>query len=396
VQSVFLALAQQAPALRHHPALSGWLHTTAVYTAAKLARAEHRRRARERDAYAMQELTDAHPADTAAHWNRVAPLLDDALQHLNAGDREVVLLRFFSAHGYAAIGATLRISENTARMRVQRALEKLRRVLESRGVVSTAAALGTALTSHAATAGAAPPFLAAAVTASALAGSTSAGVATTLLNFMALTKVQLTLAAAVLVTGGTTLSWQYHQQRTLEREAARAPATAVTLMQVQADILALEQTAADVRTLQARAAQLARVQAELADLRERRQVLENRAHARASAHARAGAADESRALAEKVGTIDAFPQIQHRVAVQYPEALRQAGIPGEVMMSFVVDANGAVQDPKVVETTHPDLVEPALASIAQWRFTSGRKGGKNVNVRVEMPVEFRPEDSNWF
>jgi TonB family protein len=215
---------------------------------------------------------------------------------------------------------------------------------------------------------------------------------------MALTKVQATLATAVLLTGGATLSWQYHQQHNLEREAAGAPTNAATLRQLQAEIFALEQTAAEVRVLQARVTELPRVQAEIGDLHERRQALENNARSAVAARtgAGAGARDESQALAEKVKSIDAFPQIQHRVAVEYPEALRQAGIPGEVMMSFVVDAEGAVQAAKVVETTHPDLVTPALASITQWRFTAGRKGGKNVNVRVEMPVEFRLEDPNWF
>ncbi len=76
--------------------------------------------------------------------------------------------------------------------------------------------------------------------------------------------------------------------------------------------------------------------------------------------------------------------------------MRQAGIPGEVTVSFVVGVDGQVHDPKVLEATHPDFVTPALESIMQWRFASGIKGGKAVNTRIVAPVVFSVNDPNWF
>jgi DNA-directed RNA polymerase specialized sigma24 family protein len=54
------------------------------------------------------------------------PMLDDALGALRAGERDAVLLRFFEGRGFAEIGNALKMSEDAARMRVTRAVEKMR------------------------------------------------------------------------------------------------------------------------------------------------------------------------------------------------------------------------------------------------------------------------------
>src|SRR6266436_2532612 len=55
-QGVFIALSEQAPRLADHPVLSGWLHRTSQNLAAKTIRSDVRRRAREKEAMAMNEL----------------------------------------------------------------------------------------------------------------------------------------------------------------------------------------------------------------------------------------------------------------------------------------------------------------------------------------------------
>src|SRR6185295_9056058 len=92
---------------------------------------------------------------------------------LNGDDRQAVLLRYFEGKSYADIGARLRLAENTARMRVERALEKLRDALGRRGLTSTTAGLAIALGNQAGVA--APAGLAASVTGAALAGTAAGG-----------------------------------------------------------------------------------------------------------------------------------------------------------------------------------------------------------------------------
>lgn len=155
-QTVFVDFARKAESLLGRKSLTGWLYHSTRLAAAESRRSEARRLARESAAHAMSQLlTDSEPGP---EWERIRPLLDDAMGDLNASDREAVLLRFFEKRPLAEIGAQLALSENTARMRIDRALDKLHGALAKRGITSTAAALGLVLGAHAV--GVAPPGLA--------------------------------------------------------------------------------------------------------------------------------------------------------------------------------------------------------------------------------------------
>ena len=62
-------------------------------------------------------------------WEHVRPVLDDVIGGLNEHDREAILLRFYEGRDYASVGARLNVADNTARMRVERALDNLREFL---------------------------------------------------------------------------------------------------------------------------------------------------------------------------------------------------------------------------------------------------------------------------
>jgi RNA polymerase sigma factor (sigma-70 family) len=140
-QVVFTRLARKAGALAGHQALAGWLHTATRHVAHETLRAERRRRAREQEVAIMEENPERGHGGGAV-WAELRPVIDEALGALDERDREAVLLRYFAGLSHAAVGARLAVSENAARMRVERALEKLQVQLARRGVTSTAAALG--------------------------------------------------------------------------------------------------------------------------------------------------------------------------------------------------------------------------------------------------------------
>ena len=198
-QTVFTDLARKAAKLSGHPSLTGWLHTSTRLAAAASVRSEQRRQIREQEAMAMNESISNSPP--VPEWEKLRPVIDDALDQVNERDRTAVLQRFFENQPLVKIGQALSVSEDAARKRIDRALEKLRTQLARRGIASTTIALGLALANQVAVA--APAGLAPTITAAALANTVTAG-SSSLLSFFAMTKLQSgTLAALIVATAAT-------------------------------------------------------------------------------------------------------------------------------------------------------------------------------------------------
>lgn len=213
-QAVFTELARQAHRLARHPALVGWLYTTTHRLAVRQIRNESRRQRREREAHAMQE---AHRfPDSEADWSRLAPVLDEAMHELAEADRLVLLLRHFEQRPFADVGARLGLSENAARMRVDRALDRLRGRLAKRGITSTGLALALALGGPAVVA--APAGLAANIAAGAVAAGALTASTFGLLSLMASTKFKVSSVVVGFGLLGTALLVQQLDLKRLRTE----------------------------------------------------------------------------------------------------------------------------------------------------------------------------------
>ena len=144
-QAVFIILARKAGLLSPKIVLSGWLYHTARLTAANSQRAEMRRIHREQEAFMQSTLEE--PASDAL-WRELSPLLDDAMARLRASDRDALVLRFFQNRSLADVGTAMGIAERAAQKRVNRALEKLRKIFTQHGVTSTTATISQAISAH--------------------------------------------------------------------------------------------------------------------------------------------------------------------------------------------------------------------------------------------------------
>lgn len=214
-QGVFVALARNACQLTDRPVLSGWLHRTTQNLAANAIRSEVRRRNREQEAAAMNQLLSAA---SDASWEDIAPHLDAALGELNDSDRDALTLRYFEKKSAPEMAAILGISEEAAQKRVRRAVERLREFLARRGVAVGASGLAVVISANAVQA--APAGLAAAIATSALAGaaavSASTFVATT--KIITMTTLQKALfAVTVAALAGVTV-YQARQTSELRRQ----------------------------------------------------------------------------------------------------------------------------------------------------------------------------------
>ena len=64
---------------------------------------------------------------------------------------------------------------------------------------------------------------------------------------------------------------------------------------------------------------------------------------------------------------------------------------GEALIEFLVDEEGRARLPRTVEATHEAFAYAAMQSIASWRFESPQRGGRDVIVRVRIPMKFTRE-----
>jgi RNA polymerase sigma factor (sigma-70 family) len=256
-QQVFSALGRKARGLPQSVVLSAWLHRATCYAAGQELRSQHRRRAREQAALEM----NLQNSDVEPDWSHIRPELDDALNELGGPDREAILLRYFDQRSLAQLGAALRISEDAARKRVDRALERLRDLLVSRGIKTTSAALAAALLANAVQA-APTGFVASLATASLATVETKTAIA-----LLAMSKLKLAAVSAIIVIAASTpmlIQRQTNQRLRQEIEQLKQQAAAPQDQPAGEPVLPPD----EVKGLRAEHSELVRLRGEVASLRK--------------------------------------------------------------------------------------------------------------------------------
>ena len=140
-------------------------------------------------------------------WEKLAPVLDEAMSRLGEKERNAVVLKFFEGRTIPEVAAALAVNESAAKKRVSRALDKMRKFFARRGLVVSAAILGASLGENsvqAAPAGAAATVAAMAAAKGAAAGLSTLALVKSTLNLMAWAKLKLAAllgGAALLAVG---------------------------------------------------------------------------------------------------------------------------------------------------------------------------------------------------
>ena len=194
-QTVFTDLARKAITLPRDVKLGGWLHRHTCFVGRKALRREWRRIARERQAMQLTTIEDY----TEENLVQLSTILDETINGLGKEDRNAIILRFFEQLDYRALGAALGSSEDAARMRVSRALEKMGATLKRRGIAMSIAGLTFVLGTK--SVAAAPAGLAIKVSQIALAESLKGWGALTVLKDACLSRVNLAIFGTAGVVG---------------------------------------------------------------------------------------------------------------------------------------------------------------------------------------------------
>jgi protein TonB len=93
-----------------------------------------------------------------------------------------------------------------------------------------------------------------------------------------------------------------------------------------------------------------------------------------------------------LANLDQVPQPRYQAQPQYPFEMRRAGITGEVVVGFIVDSEGKAVEVYAVRSTQREFEAAAIQAVGKWTFRPGRKGGRAVNTRMQVPIVFSLND----
>lgn len=90
-----------------------------------------------------------------------------------------------------------------------------------------------------------------------------------------------------------------------------------------------------------------------------------------------------------VQDLDELPRPIRQVKMEPPNRFRQERISGLVKLEIMIDEEGRTTVRKIIESSHPDLEQPAREALRQWVWSPPKKNGEPVKARYVLPIGFR-------
>jgi TonB family protein len=88
-----------------------------------------------------------------------------------------------------------------------------------------------------------------------------------------------------------------------------------------------------------------------------------------------------------------LPALISQTAAIYPASQARTGTEA-VIVSFTVDSQGKVENPKIISTPSTQLEAPAKKAVLAWKFQPGSRLGKPAEFRLKSPVTFSVSGEN--
>jgi TonB family protein len=93
------------------------------------------------------------------------------------------------------------------------------------------------------------------------------------------------------------------------------------------------------------------------------------------------------------GEVDQLPTLRGDLRPQYPDELRATPLTGQVVVEYVVNAEGRVGagSIRIVRSSHPAFSRAVIQALAKARFNPARIGRTAVAVLVQQTIRFEVE-----
>ena len=83
------------------------------------------------------------------------------------------------------------------------------------------------------------------------------------------------------------------------------------------------------------------------------------------------------------------PRIVEKERVEYTDTARELGIEGTVVLTVLVRRDGSIGGISVSKSLEESLDRRAMDAVRKWKFEPASREGTNVNVVVEIEIEFK-------
>lgn len=98
-------------------------------------------------------------------------------------------------------------------------------------------------------------------------------------------------------------------------------------------------------------------------------------------------------LPEYVGGYEAFAKYLNSTAI-YTDEARKAGVSGKVYISFLVEADGSITDPKILRSLNSDLDSVSISLIKNMpKWIPARQRGEPVACQFNLPIVFSLDEN---
>ncbi|MCR4852812.1 MAG: energy transducer TonB [Prevotella sp.] len=106
--------------------------------------------------------------------------------------------------------------------------------------------------------------------------------------------------------------------------------------------------------------------------------------------------DSTMVAGEMLETMPRFPGGQQALNeflttnIKYPDVARKKKIEGNVVIEFVVEKDGSISSPKLLQSVHPVLDAEAMRVVnIMPKWIPANRNGESVSVKYSIPVKFK-------